>query len=246
MKTTLHAFGMCQSMFCAIPSFYQGWDEKAKNKILLFLPVVGLEIGFIWTGLAWLCRILQMPDLVAGMLLSAYPFVVTGFMHLDGFMDVTDAVKSWRDLDRRREILKDSHVGSFSVIGCILLIVAQFACLSSVSLNGNLWIFTLIPVVSRCCSSLAVSLLKPMDTSQYAGNQLPSKYLAVLWAALAVSAAAGFLLCKMAGFALLGAMVGYGLALMRGYSSLKGMNGDISGFSLTVGELTACAVLVFI
>ena len=42
-------------------------------------------------------------------------------------MDVTDAVKSWRDLEKRRAILKDSHVGSFAVIGLCLLMLSQFA-----------------------------------------------------------------------------------------------------------------------
>mgnify|MGYP003392776405 FL=1 len=55
--------------------------------------------------------------------MAVYPYLVTGFLHLDGFMDVTDAVKSWRDLERRREILKDSHVGSFAVINLVLLVV---------------------------------------------------------------------------------------------------------------------------
>ena len=100
-------------MFCAIPCFWRVWDEEARDKMLLFLPVVGLETGAIWALLAWLCRYLALPALVQGAVLGAYPFVVTGFIHLDGFMDVTDAVRSCRDLARRREILKDSRVGSF-------------------------------------------------------------------------------------------------------------------------------------
>ena len=244
--TYLHAFAMCQSMFCAIPAFWQGWDEKAKNKILLFLPAVGLEMGLLWTGLAYLCRLLSLPALVSGMLMSAWPYVSTGFIHLDGFMDVTDAVKSWRDLDRRREILKDSHVGSFSVIGCILLMIAQFSFLASLPENTNLWIFTLIPVASRCCSALAVSCLKPMSTSQYAGNQLPPKYLAVLVLMLLATLTAGFFFCGKGGLALIGALAGFGLALLRACRSLQGMNGDISGFALTIGELAACAVLIFL
>ena len=83
---------MCRSMFCAIPCFWRVWDEKARDKMLLFLPVVGLETGAIWALLAWLCRYLALPALVQGAVLGAYPFVVTGFIHLDGFMDVTDAV----------------------------------------------------------------------------------------------------------------------------------------------------------
>ena len=245
MKTYLHAFAMCQSMFCAIPA-PQVWDEKAKDKMLLFLPIVGLEIGLIWAGLAWLCRLLNLPTMMTALVLSAYPYIVTGFLHLDGYMDVTDAVKSWRDLDKRREILKDSHVGSFAVIGIVLLVIAQFAVFASVREDANYLVLIFIPAVSRCCSALAVTVLKPMSTSQYADQKKPKSYMVVLTVMLAVFLAAGFLLCGKYGFALVGCMAGYGLALRRAYKSLEGMNGDISGYALTLGELAAAAVFALI
>ena len=245
MKTYLHAFAMCQSMFCAIPA-PQVWDEKAKDKMLLFLPVVGLEIGAIWAILAWLCRLLNLPQLMAAIVLCACPYVTTGFLHLDGFMDVTDAVKSWRSLERRREILKDSHVGSFAVIGIVLLMLSQFACFASAPADANCLILLFVPAVSRCCSSLAVTGLKPMSTSQYAGQKKPKSHLVVLSVMLCVFLAAGFLLCGKYGFALLGCLAGYGFALRRGYKSLEGMNGDISGYALTIGELCAAAVYALI
>ena len=245
MKTYLHAFLMCQSMFCSIPA-PQIWDEKAKDKMLLFLPIVGLEIGAIWAALAWLCRFLQLPALVTGLILCAYPYIVTGFIHLDGYMDVTDAVKSWRSLERRREILKDSHVGSFAVIGIVLLLVAQFALFASAPEAANDLVLIFVPAVSRCCSSLAVTGLKPMSTSQYAEQKKPKSHFVVLMVMLCAFVAAGFLLCGKYGFALAGCLIGYGLALRRGYKSLEGMNGDISGYALTIGELCAVAVYALI
>ena len=246
MKTYLHAFAMCQSMFCAIPCLWKIWDEKAKNKMLLFLPVVGLEIGAVWAAIAGLCRLLNLPALVTGLILCAYPYIVTGFIHLDGYMDVTDAVKSWRDLERRREILKDSHVGSFAVIGIALLLLAQFAFFASVPTNANCLILMFVPAVSRCCSALAVTGLKPMTTSQYADQKKPKSHIVVLSLMLVIFLAAGFLLCGKYGFALVGCLAGFGLALRRGYKSLDGMNGDIAGFSLTIGELCAVAVYALV
>ena len=242
MKTNFHAFAMCQSMFCAIPCPWKVWDEQARGKMLLFLPAVGLEIGLIWAILAQICRRLALPTLVAGLILAVYPYLVTGFLHLDGFMDVTDAVKSWRDLERRREILKDSHVGSFAVINIVLLVVAQFALFSSAKETANSLILLFVPAVSRCCSTLAVTGLKPMSTSQYANREKQTSHLIVTALLLCAFVAAGFLLCGKYGFALLGGLVGYGLALCRGYRSLEGMNGDISGYALTLGELCAVAV----
>jgi len=246
MKTYLHAFAMCQSMFCAIPCPWKIWDEQAKNKMLLFLPVVGLEIGGIWAVLAWLCGLLNIPVMVSALILCAYPYVITGFLHLDGFMDVTDAVKSWRDLERRREILKDSHVGSFAVIGIVLLLLAQFAFFASAPADADFLILLFIPAVSRCCSSLAVTGLKPMSTSQYAEQRKPKSHIVVLSMMLVIFLAAGFLLCNKYGFSLVGCLLGYGLALRRAYKSLDGMNGDIAGFSLTIGELCAVAVYALI
>ena len=246
MKTLLHAYAMCQSMFCAIPCPWKIWDEKAKGKMLLFLPIIGLEIGAIWAGLAWLCGFLKLPALVTGLVLCAYPYIITGFIHLDGYMDVTDAVKSWRNLERRREILKDSHVGSFAVIGIVLLMLAQFALFASVPAEANFLILIFIPAVSRCCSSLAVTGLKPMSTSQYADQKKPKIHIVVLSVMLCIFLAAGFLLCGKDGFALVGCLVGYGFALLRAYRSLDGMNGDISGYCLTIGELCAVAVYALI
>lgn len=242
MKTLLHAFAMCQSMFCALPCPWKLWDEKARGKMLLFLPLVGLELGFLWAGLAWLCGKLCLPPLVRALLLSACPYAVTGFLHLDGFLDVTDAVKSCRDLPRRREILKDSHVGAFAVIGCVLLLLSQFVLFASAPDAANFWILLFLPVVSRCCSALAVTALPPMSTSQYAALKKPLSHIWVFSLLLLAALAGSFLLCGKYGFASVGCLVGYGLALCRGYRSLGGMNGDISGYALTVGELCAVAV----
>lgn len=242
MKTYFNAFVMCQSMFCAIPCPWKNWDDKARGKMLLFLPVVGLEIGLVWVILAQICRLLALPALITGLILAIYPYLVTGFLHLDGFMDVTDAVKSWRDLERRREILKDSHVGSFAVINVVLLVVAQFALFSAVPAAANTHILLFVPAVSRCCSTLAVNGLKPMATSQYANWERQTSHLIVTALLLCVFVTAGFLLCGKYGFALLGCLVGYGFALRRGYRSLEGMNGDISGYALTLGELCAVAL----
>ncbi len=229
-------------MFCAIPFPWNIWDEKARDKMLLFLPFVGLEMGAIWALLAWICQKFEFPALISGLILAFYPYLVTGFLHLDGFMDVTDAVKSYRSLERRREILKDSHVGYFAVIGVVLLVLAQFALCASAKENALFLVLIFIPAVSRCCSALAVTALPPMSTSQYAGQEKPKSHVAILSVMLRVFLILGFWLWGKYGFVLIGCVAGYGLALRRAYKSLQGMNGDIAGYALTIGELCALAV----
>ena len=243
MKTYLNAFLMCQSMFCAIPA-PQVWDERARDKMLLFLPVVGLELGLIWAGLGWLCRFLGLPELVTALVLTVWPWLSTGFLHLDGFMDVTDAVKSCRSPERRREILKDPHVGSFAVIGLALLVLAQFVFFASVGRETPLWVLVFVPAVSRCCSALAVTVLPAMSTSQYAEQKKPREHVAVLTAILLIFLTMAVFLCGKYAAVLVAVLAGYGLTLRRGYRSLGGMNGDIAGAALTMGELFAAGALM--
>ena len=243
MKTFFHAFAMCQSMFCAIPFPGNIWDEKARDKMLLFLPLVGLEMGAIWALAGWLCRHFALKPLITGLILAVMPYLLSGFIHLDGFMDVTDAVGSCRSLEKRREILKDSHVGAFAVIGCCLLMLSSFTFCAAATADCG--ILVLIPVVSRCCSALAVTVLKPMSTSQYAGSfreGIGRGQVIALAVMLIGAIACGFLFFGKSGLVLLGGLAGYGLALHKGFKSLEGMNGDISGYALTLSELAAVAV----
>lgn len=243
MRLWLYALGMCQSMFCALPFPWHGWEEKARDRMLLCLPLIGLEIGFVWWGLAMLCTFWKLPQTLRAMVLAAAPYLLTGFMHLDGFMDVTDAVRSYRSLERRREILKDSHVGSFAVIGVVLVILGQYSACASFQDEAELGVLILIPAVSRCCSVLAIQVLPPMSTSQYARRQ---PHVTAPLVMLVLALAFGFWMGTEAGLPLLGCILGFSLALFRSYHSLQGMNGDISGYCLTMGELSSLITLAVI
>ena len=241
MKRYAHAWAMCRSMFCYIPSPWRVWDEDARPLMLVLLPVLGLELGVLWWGLAWLLGHFAVPGAVAAFLLAIYPIVVTGAIHLDGFMDVVDAVRSCAAPEKRREILKDPHVGSFAVVGCVTALLALYSAF--LTGRGDIRLLLLIPVVSRCGSALAVTLLRPMSTSQYARQSINKKQAVALFVMLAAALAVGFLLCGISGLALVIELAAYGLALLRGYRALGGMNGDVAGYSLTIAEL--CGVAVF-
>lgn len=123
-------------------------------------------------GLSALARTI-LPGGLAAALVAALPFLLTGFMHLDGFMDASDAMLSWREREARLKILKDVHVGSFSVVALGLLFMFQFgACLSLKALFPLL----LIPLISRAGSALSVMLIRPLGHSQYAaaGEDFPA------------------------------------------------------------------------
>ena len=240
MRDWVYGFFMAWGMFLAIPCPRKIWSESARQKMLVCMPLVGLLAGGVWAG-AWLL-LRGAPGPVRAAVCAAAPWLVTGFMHLDGYMDVCDAVLSRRDLATRQRILKDSHCGAFAVICMVLLAMGQwslFLAAEDVSWLGLL----LIPAATRACAGLAVLGLRPMGTSQYAAmGPARGGYGAALWVLLALSV--GLPLWLDESFGPLAAAAGYGLAVWYGFRNLDGMSGDISGFALTLGELCGCGAAI--
>ena len=243
MKQAFYAFCMCQSMFCAIPFPCHVWEDRERSRMLLFLPVIGLEIGAVWAAGGWLCRYLGLAPMVTALVLTVLPYLLSGFIHLDGFMDVTDAVGSCRDLEKRRAILKDSHVGSFAVIGVVLLMLSMFALFSSVKPETGLFPLVLAPCISRTTAGLGVLILPKMNTSQYHDQVIQKSQVIFMSLVLLAALALDVLIFGMAGLSGFACAAAAALSIRKGYRSLEGMNGDISGYSITLGELAAAAVL---
>ena len=239
MKRVIRAFFMCLGMFSALPCPYRPWDEDARGLMLVCLPVLGAVLGFIWTALSLLGRAL-LPAPLAAALIAALPFLLTGFMHLDGFMDTCDAILSWRPLEDRLRILKDSHTGSFAVVSLGLLFMAQYAAAQSLG-SADLRALALVPVVSRCGSAFCVLALRPIGHSEYArmsGNAAQSVAVLVIWTLTMII---GWVWLGRAALSLLAGALAYAAAMAWAARTLRGVSGDLAGFALTLSE---CAALV--
>ena len=171
MKKLLKAFCMSFSMFCAIPTpFSHVWEDSVRSMMLVVFPFVGTIIGTIWALAAFLLDKINCPQMFAAAVLALLPYLLTGGIHLDGYMDCCDAIFSRRPLEKKREILKDSHVGSFAVIALSVLMMFSFAAFASADGSENMLSLIFICTVSRACSAIGVSTLRPMGHSEYAGS----------------------------------------------------------------------------
>ena len=61
MSEWLDGFSMAWGMFLAIPCPLRRWNEKAREKMLVCLPLVGLIAGGVWALCAWLGGFLPRP-----------------------------------------------------------------------------------------------------------------------------------------------------------------------------------------
>lgn len=246
MKKLLKAFCMSFSMFCAIPTpFSHVWEDSVRSLMLVVFPFVGTVIGTIWALAAFLLDKINCPQMFAAAVLALLPYLLTGGIHLDGYMDCCDAIFSRRPLEKKREILKDSHVGSFAVIALSVLMMFSFAAFASADGSENMLSLIFICTVSRACSAIGVSTLRPMGHSEYAGSfqkSISTGNVVALGVIIAAAFVISYFICGINGLlACIMTALGYILFTRYAFKNLDGFSGDVTGFGHTLAEL--CGII---
>ena len=137
-----------------LPSRGEDSPEEVGRSIVYF-PVVGLIIGLMLVGLNWLLGMF-LPSAVVNGLLIVSLVIISGALHLDGFVDTCDGIGGHKSVEDRWQVMHDSRAGAFGIVGVVLLLLVKYISLNSVP--GSLMMLTLIlmPVVSRWAMVYAV------------------------------------------------------------------------------------------
>ena len=117
MPRLLGDFALAWRLLTIIPlPFVPDNIERPAGRATAYFPLVGALLGLILAGAGQLFQGL-LPEGVAAALLLALWAGLTGLLHLDGLMDSCDGLLPPAEPARRLEIMKDSRVGAFGVIG---------------------------------------------------------------------------------------------------------------------------------
>jgi adenosylcobinamide-GDP ribazoletransferase len=172
------------------------------------------------------------------------PFFLTGFLHLDGFMDTCDAILSRRPLPEKLRILKDSAVGSFAVISLASLFALQYSAVFTLLDNkAPLAVLIFIPVISRVSAAAALLWFPVLPQSSYGAffrQNTDYRHKIALIAILAAAVAGAALTTGFFGIAVAFAeLIVFALAALSAVRELGGISGDLSGYALTIAEVGA-------
>jgi adenosylcobinamide-GDP ribazoletransferase len=142
-------FTLAWGLLTSIPlPFAPTEPSPSPGRTSAYFPLVGLILGGVLAGTGWLFYWL-LPGNVAAALLLALWVGLTGLLHLDGFMDSCDGLLPPRDRERRLEIMKDSRVGAFGVVGGVLLLLLKFNALLALPLGHRWSALVTVPVLAR-------------------------------------------------------------------------------------------------
>ncbi|MFC3283457.1 adenosylcobinamide-GDP ribazoletransferase [Litchfieldella rifensis] len=212
------------------------WNADTSRWAVRCYPLVGLLLGGI---LALTGRLLEgwLPTPMLALLLLSLWVALTGGLHLDGLMDVADALGSNASLERRWAIMKDPHVGSFGIIALVFLLVWKGTLLLALLESGvSLAVLVAVLALGRF-GAVALLVLSPAARpegmawawKQHLGHR---DLLLALWPlplCFWLLPGGMVLFAALVPFLLL-----YGLAMIRAF---KGINGDIVGAAIEGGEL---------
>lgn len=236
------------STYSRIPVPQVEWSDENRKYTMCFFPLIGAVIGLLLWGWLWLCDALAIGPMLRGAAGALIPLLVTGGIHMDGFMDTSDAIASWQTKERRLEILKDSHVGAFAVIGCAGYLLLDAAVLSEATFR-NAVMLPFVFVLTRALSAWAMAAFRSarpngmLDAFAKTAHRRMVTISCVIYAAL----------CTVGWFALGGwiapvCLAAAALCLLyykhMAYQNFGGVTGDLAGWFLQITELVLTLVIV--
>jgi adenosylcobinamide-GDP ribazoletransferase len=112
-------------------------SEDMLNRATRYFPLMGLIVAALSFGMYWAATYLFSP--AVSLLLSMIASVLTtGAFHEDGFADTCDGFGGGWTKGKILEIMKDSRVGTYGLVGLGLLLALKWATLLDVAGRGML------------------------------------------------------------------------------------------------------------
>ena len=154
LRSAIAAF----SMYSRIPMPGIVWNERTTRYLLCWFPAVGLAISAAQFFLLALLRWSDTGAVLKGVLLAALPLLITGGIHLDGFLDAVDARTSCAPWEKKLEILKDPHIGAFAAIYCGIYLLLSAGAWSEAGLRAMRIMVYVFPLERAMSGYLALKL----------------------------------------------------------------------------------------
>lgn len=237
----INSFFIAFSMYSRIPVPRVDWEKENMRYAMCFFPMIGVVIGAVMYLAGWLLDKTSVGGLFRGVVFTLIPIIITGGIHMDGFMDTMDALGSWGDREKKLEILKDSHAGAFAILGMGCYLMWSVAVWSELPAEV-LRVCGVSFVLSRALSGFSVVTFPAARNSgllkmfQDGAQKKVVRITMCLYVAAAVIMMAVMNARAMTG-AVTGVMIAFLYYIVVSRKQFGGVTGDLAGFFLETAEL---------
>lgn len=230
------------STYSVVPVPQFDWNERNMKYAICFFPAVGVLCGALLWGWYALAGLLGVSSLLFAAVAVCIPLLVTGGIHMDGYMDTVDALASHQTKERKLEIMKDPNCGAFAVVYCgiylLLSLGLMYELFDARCLLAICPMFILSRALSALCAVTMPSARKGGMLRAYTKDAAKRKTV-VAMSIVAVLCAVGMILLSpiVGGIAVLFAALSMFLYRRMAMKQFGGVTGDTAGFFLQLCEL---------
>ena len=223
-----------------------GFDEEF-HKTITYFPLVGLVLGVLIYIIGLVSGIF-FDSFITSIIVTLALVILTGGLHIDGLGDTFDAIYSYRDKERMLEIMKDSRLGTNSLLAIMFLILLKIGFIYSIINNSLLWTVIFMPVVARL--GVIVMMYKTVTPREngmgnlFIGKASTSMFtIAILYTIILIIGISKliFLASTFEAMMLISTIiilfVFNNLFKKHIYQKIDGVTGDILGCTIELGEL---------
>ena len=115
----LRAFAAAFSYFSILPIAHAA--EPPDDDAIALLPLVGVVIGALAGFGAYGIALLTHSQLAAAIAAWVLSIALSGAIHIDGFLDCCDGLFAMAPPEKRLEIMRDPHHGTYALVGMAIV-----------------------------------------------------------------------------------------------------------------------------
>jgi adenosylcobinamide-GDP ribazoletransferase len=216
-------------------------DDIARSQA--WFATVGLVIGGLLVAIDRLAM-RALPDLSVDVIVVVALVAITGALHLDGLADSADGLFGGATPERRLDIMRDVHAGTYAIVAVTSVLALKWAGLAALPSNIRVEALLLVPCLSRAAMVLAIAAFPYTREEGIGASFREHAWPAAVVVAFATTVVAGATLMGVGG--LYAVVAAAGCALAIGAIAIRlvgGMTGDLYGATV---EITEAATLLFI
>jgi adenosylcobinamide-GDP ribazoletransferase len=239
VKRVLDAFVGALAYFTILPVGKRG---PPSADALAALPYVGALVGALVGAIAWGASYIFSEPLVTAVAFAAF-IVLTGALHVDGFLDTCDALFASVTPQRRLDILKDPRHGTFAVAGFAVVVVIWLAAVQGIPAAELPAVFAFSAALARWAAVLN-ALIFPAAREAPNSPALASKPPVFVVGMTGVLLGAAGWCFGISYIVLVPIAAGLALALGRALrTAFGGLTGDLYGFVIVLFEAALLAAI---
>ncbi len=214
-----------------------GAPQPFRRAVRLF-PIVGGLVGLLGGVVYAIAVNLGLPDLVGAALGIGAIALATGALHEDGLADTIDGFGGGRTAADKLEIMRDTRIGAYAVVGLVVVLIAKVGALTSLDgLGPVVAAFVCAAATSRAAMPAVMAWSTPARTEGLAAEA--GKPAAIpMWTGLGFALLLCVILLTWSGIVafIIGALAAAAM-LWLARRQIGGHTGDVLGATQQVSEL---------